>query len=174
MKYNNMNLQEHIRKVLKEETLKDTVKKMISDDGAEKTAALFGGTQNLVNALYGGDIKNYFQENNLEPYYISSEPNLYIDDLIVSMLDLPETNSPRPEKQLGDFRWTSQGMNYKFTVRLYPMNYASGKRVWKVVGTSGSHGFGYGFLTKKETLGKRARLQIFKQIIDKYDLDSYK
>jgi hypothetical protein len=169
-----MNLKQYIRKVLKEETLKDEVKKMISDDGAEKTAMLFGGTQNLVNAVYGGDIRNYFQENNLEPYRISSEPNLYIDDLIVSMLDLPETNSPRPEKLLGDFRWTSQGINYKFTARLYPMNYASGKRAWRVVGTSGDSGFGYSFITKRNTLGVRARTQIFKQIIDKYDLNSYK
>jgi hypothetical protein len=166
-------MKELIRKILKEETLKDEVKKMISDDGAEKTAKLFGGTQNLVNAVYGGDIKNYFQENNIEPYKISND-NLYIDDLIVSMLDLPETKSPRPEKELGDFRWTSRGMNYKFTARLYPMNYASGKIMWRVVGTSGDSGFGYAFITKRNTLGVRAKMQIFNQIIDKYDLDSYK
>jgi hypothetical protein len=34
-------------------------------------------------------------------------------------------------------------------------------------------GFGYGDLKQKELLGKRARTQIFKQIIDKYNLDSY-
>jgi hypothetical protein len=44
---------------------------------------------------------------------------------------------------------------------------------WKVVGTSGSHGFGYAFITKRETLGVRYRQQIFKQILDKYDLKKY-
>jgi hypothetical protein len=42
-----------------------------------------------------------------------------------------------------------------------------------VVGTSGDSGFGYSFINKRNTLGKRARQQIFKQIIDKYNLQKY-
>jgi hypothetical protein len=54
------------------------------------------------------------------------------------------------------------------------VEYSSGKIMWRVVGTSGDSGFGYGFISTRNTLGKRARMQIFKQIIDKYKLDSYK
>jgi len=169
-----MNIKEHIRKVLKEETLKDTLQDIIDNEDLETATKLVGGAENLVNILYDGDLKRYYEENNLEPYRISSDANLYIDDLIVQSLDLPEIHRPRPEKELGDFRWTSGGINYKFTAKLYLMNYASGKKMWRVVGTSGSHGFGYAFISKKETLGKRARAQIFQQIIDKYNLESYK
>ena len=169
-----MNLQEQIRKVLEEEKVKDKLQQLINNQELETAIKLIGGPENLVKILYDGDLKKYYQENDIQPYYISSEPNLFIDDLLVHVLDLPETNGSRPEKQLGDFRWTSQGMNYKFTARLYPVNYASGKKVWRVVGSSGDHGFGYSFISKRNTLGKRARIQIFKQIINKYNLDSYK
>jgi hypothetical protein len=169
-----MNLQEQIRKVLEEEKVKDKLQQLVNNQELEMAIKLIGGPENLVKILYDGDLKKYYQENDIQPYYISSEPNLFIDDLLVHVLDLPETNGSRPEKQLGDFRWTSQGMNYKFTARLYPVNYASGKKVWRVVGSSGDHGFGYSFISKRNTLGKRARIQIFKQIIDKYNLDSYK
>lgn len=168
-----MNLQEHIRKILKEETLKDTLQDIIDNEDLATAVKLVGGAENLVNILYDGDLKKYYEENDLEPYKISND-NLYIDDLIVQLLDLPQTNSPRPEKILGDFRWTSRGTNYKFTARLYPMNLSSGKKMWRAVGNSGDHGFGYAFITKRNTLGVRAKTQIFQQIIDKYNLDSYK
>jgi hypothetical protein len=41
---------------------------------------------------------------------------------------------------------------------------------YRVVGTSGDFGFGYSFITKRNTLGKRNRQQIFSQIMDKYGL----
>jgi hypothetical protein len=54
-----------------------------------------------------------------------------------------------------------------------PMILNSGQKIWRVVGQSGDYGFGYSFITKKNTLGKRARRQIFQQVIDKYGLNSY-
>jgi hypothetical protein len=147
---------------------------MILDDGVRETAKLFGGINNMVNSVFDGDYEKFIKEFNILPYRISSDPNLYINDFMVDLLDLPETNSPRPEKQLGDFRWTSGGINYKFTARLYRINYTNGEIEWRVVGTSGDSGFGYSFISKRNTLGKRARMQIFKQIIDKYDLDRFK
>lgn len=111
----------------------------------------------------------------LEPYRISSEPNLYIDDSVVQALEgiLPDTRAGQKEKRLGDFTWTSGGMRYKFTATLYPITYANGKKMWRVIGNSGDHGFGYSWITKRNTLGKRARTQIFKQIIDRYNLDNF-
>ena len=162
-----MNLQEHIRKILKEETLKDTLQDIIDNEDLATAVKLVGGAENLVNILYDGDLKKYYEENDLEPYKISND-NLYIDDLIVQLLDLPQTNSPRPEKILGDFRWTSRGTNYKFTARLYPMNLSSGKKMWRAVGNSVGDQIIYNYLNY------RAKTQIFQQIIDKYNLDSYK
>jgi hypothetical protein len=176
-----MNLQEHIRKVLNEETdqvedkksnLKTKLKNIADEFGLEDAVKMIGGIENYIKIFFNGDLKNFYKESGLEPYYISSEPNLYIDDMLVRLLDLPDKFGK--EKELGNFRWTSNGMNYRFTAVLYPVYYASGKKMWRVVGHSGDSGFGYAFISKRNTLGKRARLQIFKQIIDKYDLDSYK
>jgi len=172
-------INESVIKILREEneeksSIKKQLQNLIDNIGINRAKIAVGGSKNLVEILYDGDLKKYFQENNIEPYYISSEPNLFIDDLLVHVLDLPETNGSRTEKQLGDFRWTSQGMNYRFTARLIPIRYESGKKVWRVVGSSGDHGFGYSFITKRNTLGKRARMQIFDQIIHKLNLDSYK
>jgi hypothetical protein len=105
-------------------------------------------------------------------YRISSEPNLYIDDAVVQILDLPDFNfSRRGEKDLGTFKWTRSGMSYRFKAVIHPITYEGGNKMWRVIGTSGDSGFGYSWITKRNTLGKRARMQIFKQIIDKYNLD---
>jgi hypothetical protein len=97
-------------------------------------------------------------------------PNLYIEDSVVQSLDLPDVNI-RGEKLLGYFSWVSDGIPFKFTANIHPIQFYRYGKMWKVVGTSGDSGFGYSWITKRNTLGKRARRQIFKQIIDRYKLD---
>lgn len=162
-----------IKKILKEESLKQTLQNVIDTEGVKTAIDLVGDVDVLVKVLYGGDLKEYYRKTGMEPYRLSSEPNLYIDDALVQVLELPDTHNGR-EKKLGDFRWTSSGMNYRFTAMLYPITYSDGRKAWRVVGSSGDSGFGYSWIAKRNTLGKRARMQIFKQIIDKYNLDSYK
>ena len=110
----------------------------------------------------------------IKPYHISSEPNLYLNDNVVKMLDLPNETFMfnRGEKKLGKFSWVKNGVSYSFTASIYPSTYANGETKWRVIGHSGSYGFGYSWITKIHTLGKRARMQIFKQIIDRYNLDN--
>ncbi len=172
-----------IRHIIKEETdqvenkklsTKDKLKTIADNFGLDYAFRAVGGMDKYVRIFFDGDLKKFYQESGVEPYRISSEPNLFIDDLIVQMLDLPDTQYSRKEKSLGGFYWTSGGIKYSFTARLYLVEYSSGKIMWRVVGTSGDSGFGYGFISTRNTLGKRARMQIFKQIIDKYKLDSYK
>lgn len=164
-----------IRKILKEESLKDKIKQEIKDNGFESAAMYVGGIKNLVNILYDGDLRLFFKDRNIEAYYITAEPNLYISDIIVQSLDLPDAPFGRgKEKELGKFSWVSGGIKYSFTAYLRRMNYGSNKVEWRVVGQSGDYGFGYAFISQKNTLGKRARMQIFNQIIDDYDLDSFK
>jgi hypothetical protein len=81
----------------------------------------------------------------------------------------------RDEKELGDFRFgTKDNMMYKFTARLFPTQLVlHNQPYYKVVGLSGDSGFGYGFISQKNILGLRHRQQIFKQIIDKYNLEPY-
>ena len=172
-----------IRHIIKEETdqvenkklsSKDKLKTIADNFGFEYAVRAVGGMDAYVRIFFDGDLKKFYQESGVEPYRISSEPNLYIDDLIVQSFYLPDTDYTKKEKVLGKFSWTSGGIRYQFNARLSLNEYASGKKMWRVVGTSGDSGFGYGFISTRNTLGKRARMQIFKQIIDKYKLDSYK
>ena len=172
-----------IRHIIKEETdqvenkklsSKDKLKTIADNFGLDYAAKAVGGMDKYVRIFFDGDLKKFYQESGLEPYTITSQPNLYIDDLIVKMLDLPDTDYTKKEKVLGKVSWTSGGIRYQFNARLYLGGFSNGKIMWRVVGTSGDSGFGYGWISTRNTLGKRARMQIFKQIIDKYKLDSYK
>ena len=153
---------------------KENLLKLKEKIGFDKALKAVGGLENFIRIVYGGDIKEFFKDENIEPYRISSEPNLYISDIIVQSLELKDAPfSSGKEKDLGDFSWVSGGIRYKFNGYLRRVNFTSGKVEWRVVGQSGDSGFGYSFITKKNTLGKRARMQIFQQIIDKYNLQKY-
>jgi hypothetical protein len=167
-----------IKKILKEETSDRAKEKLLSlkdKIGLNGAMKAVGGLKNFIKITYSSDIKEFFKNENIEPYRISSEPNMYFSDIIVQSLDLPDASfSNGLEKDLGKFSWVSGGMRYSFNAYLRRVNFTSGNIEWRVVGQSGDSGFGYAFITKRNTLGKRARMQIFQQIIDKYNLDSYK
>jgi hypothetical protein len=176
---NNLNeTQKIIKKILQEETSDRAKEKLLSlkdKIGLNGAMKAVGGLKNFIKITYSSDIKEFFKNENIEPYRISSEPNMYFSDIIVQSLDLPDASfSNGLEKDLGKFSWVSGGMRYSFNAYLRRVNFTSGNIEWRVVGQSGDSGFGYGFITKRNTLGKRARMQIFQQIIDKYNLDSYK
>jgi hypothetical protein len=100
--------------------------------------------------------------------------NLYLHKALVDELGIKESKSwNSDEKELGKFIFGSKnGYEFNFNARLRPQRLHD-QIYYKVLGTSGDFGFGYTFLTKKNTLGVRYRQQIFKQIIDKYDLSKY-
>lgn len=153
---------------------KENLLKLKEKIGFDKALKAVGGLENFIRIVYGGDIKKFFEDNDIKPYYITAEPNLYIDDIIVQSLDLPDAAfGGGREKELGKFSWVSGGIRYSFTAYLRRTIFSSGKIEWRVVGQSGDSGFGYSFITQRNTLRKRARMQIFQQIIDKYNLQKY-
>jgi hypothetical protein len=144
--------------------------------GLDNAINSVGGLKNYIKIFYNGDLKKYYQESGFEPYRISdSGMIMYIDDQLVNYLELKDSWGGK-EKLLGDFVYGPKGrVNYRFTAKVYgPFTSNNGQVFWKVVGTSGDSGFGYSHITQRNTLGKRARMQIFQQIIDKYNLDNYK
>ena len=134
---------------------------------------LFGGVNNLLK-IFNNDLKEFYKVTGYSPYkFDSTGENMYIDNLLLESLNL-EDSWNKKEKKLGDFRWTSGGMNYKFTAHASsPFISHQGQELRRVLGTCGDSGFGYSFISKRNTIGKRGRKQIFKQIIEKYNLDSY-
>lgn len=170
-----------ILKVLREQTEEPQISsaekaKRIADKlGIEKAFEMFGGPKRYIDIVYDGDIKEFYRNETIKPYYIKSEdnpPNMYFDNTLVQYLNLEDFG--KDEKKLGKFKFGKNITQYSFDARLRKINYANGKIVWKVVGMSGSSGFGYSFINKRETIGKTYRLQIFKQIVDKYNLEDYK
>ena len=159
----------------KSNVLKDKLKKLTDEAGLPKAAKYVGGFDKYVDIMFDGDLVKFSEETKTPIAYLSVDGmRFYIHEALVDQLKLDTTIFyNRKEKELGDFRFGSKnGFQYKFHARLQPATLHD-KPYYKVVGMSGDSGFGYGFLTKKETLGKRYRQQIFNQIIDKYDLKPY-
>ena len=99
---------------------------------------------------------------------------LYIHDSLVQQMNFEDLNFTKGrEKALGKFKFGSKGSYmYAFNANLVKSTLRD-MVYWTVVGSSGSHGFGYAYFNKKETLGVRYRTQIYNQILDKYDWKKY-
>lgn len=170
-------MKELIRHILREEVSSSAAEKLLKirdSIGLDKAMNAVGGLKNFIKIVYGGDIKEFLKDNNILPYLITPELNLFIADEIVQLLDLPDTNEPFfKEKDLGYFTWTSGGIEHSFHAYLKSRE-VMGSKEWLVVGKSGNRGFGYHYISKSNILGPRVKKQIYKQIIDRYNLDSYK
>jgi hypothetical protein len=155
-------------------TAKESLQNLIKTQGLTFALKLIGDIEQIVKVGYDGDILKFSRDAGIDLVSFSGtiQPNMFIDNLLVKQLGL-SGNFNFKEIELGDFEFgTKNGIKYKFKARLYPVLYSYGIK-WRVVGLSGSYGFGYSFISQRETLGKRYRLQIFQQIIDKYKLDEY-
>jgi hypothetical protein len=169
-------MKELIRKILKEETAvdqKEIIQDIIDEFGYETAIKYLGGVNNFINIMYDGDLIKFSKDTITPIVYMSSiELNLYLHEALVKQLDF-EDAVWRGEKELGNFTFGSKNdIQYNFRANLSPTRLHN-QTYYKVVGSSGDSGFGYGYITKRNTLGKRYKQQIFKQIIDKYDLEPY-
>ena len=157
--------------VISEEKV-DKLRELIKREGPKYVANLVGGFDTLLKIAFNGDLKTYYEYTGYVPYkFDSTNENMYIDNLLIESLNL-EDSWDKKEKKLGDFRWTSSGVNYTFTANATsPFKSHLGQELRRVAGTCGDSGFGYNYV--RYLIGKRGRAQIFKQIIDKYDLKRY-
>jgi hypothetical protein len=162
-------------KVIITESQADVIKNMVKTNGLAYTANLLGGFDKIVNIAYGGDIKELSLDTDTKLVWISIDGmRMFIHEVLVDRLGLEDISwLSRSEKKLGKFVYGSKnGYKYAFDARLTPTT-VNNQPYYKVVGTSGDSGFGYGFINQKNLLGKRYRGQIFQQIIDKYNLSQY-
>jgi len=166
-----------IKKILKEETEEPSdndLKGLYNEIGWHQIERMFGSVSNYIKMVYDRNLKEFYKNENVRPYYIreGNEVNMYFDDNLVQHLNLEDFG--KDEKKLGKFKFGRKNdTQYSFDARLRKVNHVDGKVVWRVVGMSGSSGFGYSFISKRETLGKTYRNQIYQQIVDKYNLKDY-
>jgi hypothetical protein len=176
-----MNTKELIIKILKEEIEipvdndKQLIDDLVKDYGMETAIKYLGGIDNYISIRYDGDLIKFSEETTTPIAYISADGfNLYLHESLIKEFGLKDVpHSSKGEKLLGNFKFGSKtSTNYLFTAYLYPTRIHN-QTYYKVVGMSGDSGFGYNFIKKRDILGKRYRQQIFKQIMDKYDLPKY-
>ena len=176
-----MNLQQSIRKILKEETEipvdndKDLIDDLVKEYGMETAIKYLGGINNYISIRYDGDLIKFSEETTTPIAYLSTDGmSLYLHEALVNELGLKDYKYGSViEKELGDFRFGPKNRSgYKITSRLRPTRLHN-QLYYQVVGISGDSGFGYGGINQRNILGKRYRQQIFKQIMDKYDLPKY-
>lgn len=165
-----------IRRILREETesKKDVIKSMIKKSGLETVVRVMGGINNIIDIVYDGDLIK-FSEDTITPIaYLSTDGlNLYLHEALVEQLKIKDTTHSNDQYYLGEFFFGSKnGSDDSIHTRLEPHRLHN-QLYYKVVGSSGNYGFGHFFISKRNTLGKRYRQQIFKQIIDKYNLNPY-
>ena len=165
-----------IKKILREQTesKKDAIKSMIKKSGLETAARVMGGVENLIKILYDGDLIKFSEDTTTPIAYMSTDGlNLYLHEGLVKQLGIQDTTNPNDQYYLGNFTFGSKnGIEYSIHTRLEPHRLHN-QLYYKVVGSSGDYGFGHHFISKRNTLGKRYRQQIFKKIIDKYNLKPY-
>ena len=165
-----------IKKILREEieTKKEAIKSMIKKSGLETAARVMGGINNIIDIVYDGDLLKFSKDVTIPIVYMSTDGmNLYLHSALVDQLGIRDSSNPNDQYYLGKFIYGSKnGHEYSIHTRLEPPRLHD-QQYYRVVGSSGDSGFGYSYITKRNTLGKRYRQQIFKQIIDKYDLLKY-
>jgi hypothetical protein len=168
-------MKELIRRILKEEltSKQQKIADLVKTSGFKTAINMVGGPENYIKLMYNGDFDKFVKDNNIRIVKFSDDGrNMYLDPIFVDLLMLDDGSFG--EKKLGKFRYGSMnGIGYSFDARLQPIKQDGEVMRYRVVGTSGDSGFGYSFITKRNTLGKRNRQQIFKQIIDKYGLEEY-
>jgi hypothetical protein len=137
-----------------------------------------GGYKNYLDIMFDGDIDKFFEEKEIKPYHITQDGmDMYLHDVFVDVIGLRPTGW-KGGRTLGSFTWKSAGTNYKVTVVTYPLDKnrfvipseLKSEDYWKVTGNSGDSGWGLPYYNKRQTIGKRGRQQVFKQIIDRFGL----
>ena len=166
-------------KIIIRDELVNNLRDQIKTLGVSEVCKLIGGGETLLKVAFNGNLIEFYKSTGFVPYkFDSTGENMYIDNLLIESLNLDDVSNQRYDsgKKLGDFRWTSGGMNYKVnTILSSPFKSINGQELRRVIGRSGDSGFGdsYAGISKRNTIGKRGRTQIFKQIIEKYKLNSY-
>jgi hypothetical protein len=166
-------------RILIKESAGEKLRELINTKGIAEVVKLVGGINTLLKVAFNDDLKEFYKSTGFVPYkFDSTGENMYIDELLIQSLNLDDVSNLRYNsgKKVGDFRWTSGGIDYKVnTILSSTFKSINGQELRRVIGRSGDYGFGdsYGGISKKNTIGKRGRTQIFKQIIEKYNLESY-
>jgi hypothetical protein len=157
--------------------IQDKLSEIAKKYGVRSAIKTVGSINRYIKLMYNSDLSEFYKKSQLVPYMVSNDRmSFYIDDFIVQRYGFEDLkySSINGSKSIGNFRFgTKDNLMYRFDARIYPCERNNGQKMWKVVGTSGDYGFGYRYISKKNTLGVRHRTQIYNQIIERFKLNDY-
>ena len=157
--------------------IQDKLSAIAKKYGVMFATKVVGGVETYIKIMHNDDLSEFYKKSQLLPYKMSDDGmSLYIDDFIVQRYGFEDLkySTIRESKKLGNFKFgTKDYLCYRFDATIHPHQMSNGQKMWRVVGTSGDSGFGYAFITKRNTLGKRHRKQIYTQIIERFKLNDY-
>ena len=157
-----------IKEIIVEETNDKPIKQKLLDlfglFGPNKAAEYVGGIKNLVDIAYDGDIKKFSDETNTKIRISNDGMNMYFPDTLVQLLGFEDIDGSGKEKKLGNFTYKKEGMKFRFNGRLMRTPSSYKPTEWRVVGTGGSYGLEHASWNRQ---------QIFKDIINKFNLEPY-
>lgn len=173
-----ISMKQLIRQILREElsNKQQMLTDLIKTSGFNVASKMVGGIDNVISILYGGDFDKFVKDNNIQVVKFSNDGlNMYIHPVLADLLGANDKKFLGADYlDLGKFRYgTKEGLQYSFNAELMPIKQNGEVVNYRVVGMSGDSGFGYSGISKRNTLGKRYRQQIFKQIVDKFGLEKY-
>ena len=162
------------------EKQREKILKLLTNRNPQEVFKLLGGVDNFLK-IVNNDLKEFYELTGYVPYTIDELDGgrMHIDKILIDRLNLEDKPHWIDEqKKLGHFIFgTKNGPKYTFNARATGkvIDSRNGQEFMQVVGmcVDLGLGFGYGDLKQKETLGEVTKSQIFKQIIEKYNLDSY-
>lgn len=162
------------------EKQREKIIKLLSNRNPQEVFKLLGGVDNFLK-IVNNDLKEFYELTGYVPYTRDELDGgrMHIDKILIDRLNLEDKPHWIDEqKKLGDFIiGTKNGPKYTFNaVAIGKVINTTNGQVFMIVGGMCDElglGFGYTDLKQKEMLGKRAKSQIYKQIIEKYNLDSY-
>jgi hypothetical protein len=136
----NMNLQEHIRRVIREESLRQTLKDDVKEFGYEETAKYVGGSENLAKLAFDNDPFEYlntiketfnFVKNDIKDWvlikdnrgntlmvYIPSNQSLFVNKDLVWKFMWIGFNLIYKDVQDGITKWFEDEYNTSVTVSI--------------------------------------------------------
>lgn len=169
-------------KILITENLVNNLRERIKNLGLSEVSKLMDlDIKQIIKIAFNDDLKEFYKHSGYVPYRKDDYDGgrMHIDKILIDRLNLEDKPHWIDEqKKLGDFIiGTKNGPKYTFNTVVIgkAIDTTNGQVFMRVAGMCNELGlgFGYGDLKQKENLGKRGKSQIFKQVIDKYNLDSY-
>ena len=122
-----------------------------------------------IRKIIKEEVDDFEWVGNIKPldYYISNNGmTMLLNKETVELLLRKEGKHITPKKSIfyKETVYNQGGSKYTMSIYLYPTILSNGETSYKVFGRSGDYGWGFSWVSRAHTFGKRIRNQIFREV----------